>query len=112
ADDAHHQPRAGAGVAEIERRAGRKQCSEAGPADPPAARRQALDDRTQSFTGFAGAQDVVALEQPIDLGLAASQEAEDEGAMGNRLVAGRAEPAVEPRPTDRAQRRGTALKGS
>ena len=80
--------------------------AEAGPADPPAARREALDRRSQRLAGLARPQDVVALEQPLDHRFSASEQAEDEGAMGDRLVARRAEPPLERRPADRAQRRG------
>ena len=83
--------------------AGRKQRSEAGPADPPAARRQALDHRAERPAGLARPEDVVALEQSFDQRLAAGEQAEDEGAVGNRLVAGRPEAAAKRLPATGAQ---------
>ena len=90
ADHAHHQPRAGAGVAEIERVARRENRADAEAADAPAPLADPLDAGAERAAGFAGAQHVVAFEQALDRGFAAAQQAEDEGAMRDRLVAGRA----------------------
>ena len=111
ADDAHHEARAGAGVAEIERGARGKQRPEPGPADPPAARREALDRGSERPARFTRPQDVVSLEQPFDLGLAAGEQAEDEGAVGNRLVAGRPEAAAKRPAADGAQGEGGVRSG-
>ena len=95
ADDAHHQPRAGAGVAEIERFARRQNRAEPGAANPPLAGPETLDDRAERLARLAGPEHVVALEQPLDLRFAAGQEAKQEGAMGDRFVARRPDPALE-----------------
>ena len=55
---------------------------------------RALDDGAERPARLAGAQHVVALEQPLDLVVAAGQQSEQEGAMRNRLVAGRANAAL------------------
>ena len=66
ADDAHHQPRAGSGVAEIER------CRAARAASRGPARRRSsvLDQVVRSSrpapAGLAGSQNVLALEQALD----------------------------------------------
>ena len=78
ADDAHHQPAAGAGVAEIERFARGQERAEAGSANSPCARRETLDDGAERLASLAGPEHVVALEQPLDFGLAAGQEAQAE----------------------------------
>ena len=90
ADDAHHQARARAGVAEIEVVGRREERAEPGARDLPAAFAEALDMGAQGLAGLAGAQHVVAFQQPFDRGHAAAEQAENEGAMRDRLVAGRA----------------------
>ena len=95
ADDAHHQPRAGAGVAEIEGVARRQDRAEPGAANPPRPGPGALDDRAERPASLAGVQHVLALEQPLDPGFAAGQEAEQEGAMRDRLVARRPDPTFQ-----------------
>ncbi len=93
-------------------RAGRKQRAEArarGCASGRAPRRSI--DRAERLAGLARPQDVVALEQALDHRLAAGQEAEDEGAMGNRLVAGRAEPPLE-RPARASRSTGEAERAA
>src|SRR6516165_2072508 len=103
ADDAHHEPRAGAGVAEVERPAGRRERAKAWAPNPPAARREPLDRGAESPAGLACPQNVDALEQAFDPRLAARQEAENEGAMGDRLVARRPEAPLEGLSPNRAQ---------
>ena len=71
ADDAHHQPRAGAGVAEIERFARREQRAEPGAPNLHRPGAEPLDRRAERLASLAGPQHVVALEQPFDLRLAA-----------------------------------------
>ena len=98
ADDAHHQARAGAGVAEIERVARREQRAEArAPArsSGPAPRRSIVG--AERLAGLAGAQHVVALEQALDARQAAGKQAEQEGAVRDRLVAGRPHAAAQGR---------------
>src|ERR1700684_4430040 len=89
ADDAHHQPRPGAGVAEIQGLARRQQRAEAGPVDGPAARPVMDDLRAELAARRAGAQNVLAFEQAVNLDAAAGQQAEQESAMRDRLVARR-----------------------
>src|SRR5271166_2756495 len=105
ADDAHHQPRAGAGVAEVERLARRQDRAEAGPANPPSAWPEPLDCGAERLAGLSGPEHVVALEQPLDLRFAAGQEAKQEGAMRDRLVARRPDPALERSRAHGAERR-------
>jgi hypothetical protein len=45
------------------------------------------------WAGLRGAQHVLAFEKPFDLRLADGEQAEDQRAMRNRLVAGRAQAA-------------------
>ena len=92
ADDAHHQPAAGAGVAEIERLARRRQGAEARPANSPLARPEPLDDRAERLARLARPQHVVALEQPLDFRFAAGEKAEQKRAMRDRLVPRRPDP--------------------
>ena len=101
ADDAHHQPRAGAGVAEIEGFARRQDRAEPGPRIRHWPGPSALDDRAERPASLAGPQHVVAFEQPLDPGFATGEEAKQEGAMRDRLVARRPDPALE-----RARARG------
>jgi lipopolysaccharide assembly protein A len=65
-----------------------RQPADADAGDLPAARAEAFDARAQRLAGLGGAQDVVALEQPLDRRLADGEEAEDQRAVRNRLVAG------------------------
>ncbi len=89
ADDAHHQPRAGARVAEIEDRPGLEKRAEARPMDAPAAGSTADDLGAELAAGLAGAQHVLALQQAVDLDAAARQQPEKEGAVRDRFVARR-----------------------
>ena len=66
ADHAHHQPRAGAGVAEVERSARRENRADAQAADAPAPLADPLDAGAERAAGLAGAQHVVAFEQALD----------------------------------------------
>ena len=75
ADDAHHQPAAGAGVAEIERFARRGKRAEPRPTNSPLARRETLDLSAQRLARLAGAKHVVALKQPFHFRFAAGQQA-------------------------------------
>jgi hypothetical protein len=75
ADDAHHQPAAGAGVAEVEGFARGQKRADAYAAYSPCAWGQALDNRAQRLASLASPEHVVALKQPFDLRLAASEKA-------------------------------------
>ncbi len=104
ADHAHHQPRAGAGVAEVKRRIERQNGADAQTLDAPAPFAEPLDARAEGAAGFAGVQNVVALQQTADFGCPTGQQAEDEGAMRNRLVAGRPDASFERARARRGQR--------
>ena len=95
ADHPHHQPRAGARVAEVERPAWLEQRTHAEAVDPPPPLAAALDAGAERAAGLSRAQHVVAFEHAIDRRFAAAQQAEDEGAMGDRLIAGRTRAASE-----------------
>ncbi len=99
AGDAHHQPRAGAGIAEIEhvRRARRgRRCRRRGPASGPGPRgrspapsaRQASAVRSTSSPSSRPSTRV----SPID------EQPEDQGAVRDRLVAGDAQAPLAGRP--------------
>ena len=68
--------------------AGSDEAADAGAADAPAAGRLARDVGSERPAGRGGAQDVVALEQALDPGLADGEEPEDERPVRDRLVAG------------------------
>ena len=95
ADDSHHQPRAGARIAEIQNRVGFREPSDPGAAHAPAAWRMTFDRGAELATGLRGAQHVVALEEAVDLRFADRKEAENQGAMRGRFVAWNAHPAGE-----------------
>ena len=110
ADDSHHQPRAGAGVAEVERFTRRQNRAEPWAANPPTAGPRALDDRAERLAGLAGPHHVVAFEQPFDLRFSAGQEAKQKGAMGDRFVARRPDPAFERPCAHGAERRSRRMR--
>ena len=86
ADQTDGETRAGAGIAEIERRFRLEQRAVAGAADHPFGA-ALLDLRAHRLHRSAGAHDVLALEQAGDAGLAGGQAAEHEGAVRDRFVA-------------------------
>ena len=95
ADDAHHQPHAGAGIAEIERLARRQQRADAAPCDAPApsprrstsapSARQAAPVRSTSSPS----------SRPSIVGLADAEKAENQGAVRDRFVARRPHAAAQ-----------------
>ncbi len=91
-DDAEHQPAAGAGIAEIERRGRGAQA-----ADPLALHRDravgSFDLGAKRRHGLGRGQHVLGLEQAGDAGHAGGQRAQDQRPMGNRLVARHPDPA-------------------
>ena len=95
ADDAHHQARAGAGIAEIQRFARLQQRAEARAQNAPATLAEPFDLRAKRRAGAAGMQHVLAFEQPLDPRFADAQQAEQEGAMRNAFIAGRAGAATQ-----------------
>ena len=109
-DDAHHQPRAGAGIAEIQRLGRLQQRAEPGAPDAPAARPDGARSCAPSWRqACAGAQHVLALEQPFDLRLADREQAEDQRAMRDGFVAGRAHAARQRAGFMGAERRGGSV---
>ena len=93
ADQAHGEARAGAGIAEIERRLRLQQAAIAGALDDPFVA-ALLDPRAHRLHGVAGAHHVLAFEQAGDAGLAGGKAAEHEGAVRDRLVARHARRAL------------------
>jgi hypothetical protein len=93
-DDAHHQPRAGAGIAEIERTVRRGQAADPAPGDNPFAA-VARHARAEHFDSPRRGDHVACLEQPADPRLANRKGAEHERPMGNRLVSGYGGTALE-----------------
>ncbi len=94
-DDPQHQPRAGAGIAEIERRAGRQKRADARALHAPGPRSHALKLGPERATSADGGERIVPFQQALDPGLAHRQQAEHERAVGDRLVAGHANAALE-----------------
>ena len=86
-DGAHHQPAAGAGIAEIERRGGLGKPRDPDALHPPIARADAFHARPKRAHRLAGIEHVLAFQQPADTGFAHSQGPEDQGPVRNRLVA-------------------------
>jgi hypothetical protein len=84
----------------------REKRAEAGALDPPATGPKTLDRSAQRLARLARPEDVVALEQPLDHRLAAAEQAENEGAMRNRLVARRADAPLEGPAAHGAEGRG------
>ena len=112
ADHPHHQPRAGAGVAEVECVARRKNRADAQAADSPAPLADPLDAGAERAASLACAQHVVAFEQSLDRRFTAAQQAEDEGAMRDRLVARRTDAPFERAAALGAERLGGGRQGS
>ena len=94
----HHQPHAGAGVAEVERAV---RCAQArprrGPAPPQAPCRRSVAPSACSTRAVF--EHVFCLEQPADRGAPRCQRSENEGAMGDRLVTRHTHPAGQGAPT-------------
>ncbi len=83
----HQEPRAGAGIAEIEHVVGLRQAADAGAGDGPDAVAAALDAGPHRAQRRGRAQHVVALEQAGDARAPDRKRAQDEGAVRDRLVA-------------------------
>ena len=63
--------------------------------DPPASVPQRLHPGAEGAHGRRRAQDVLSLQQTLDLGDAPGEGAEDQGAVGDRLVTGRADASTQ-----------------
>ncbi len=110
AGDAHHQPRSGAAVAEIERMLRLQQRADAHAGDAPSAFADPIDPRTERPARFARSHDVVAFEKPLDFRLTAAEQAENEGAVRNRFVAGRARAPFERAAAAAGERAGGGIE--
>ena len=106
ANHPHHQPAAGAGVAEIEGVAGARSAPRPGPRIRHCPGAETLGDGAQSLASLAGPEHIVTLEQTLDLGLAAGQEAKQKRAMRDRFVSRRLNPPFERSRALGAERRG------
>ena len=85
-DDAEHQAARSAGIAEVERKGrGAHAADTLPPHSDPAVR--PLHPGTERGEGVGRRRDVLGLEQPGDPGRARGERAQDQRAMGNRLVA-------------------------
>ena len=109
-DRPHDEPAAGGGIAEIEHLARLAKACDAHAVDIPgagAAALGALDDALDSGAerahGVCGVEDVLAFKEAGDLRLSHRERAEDERAMGDRLVARHADLAAERPRAPRAQ---------
>ena len=87
---AHHQARAGTGIAEIPCVIGLNEGAQTSAPDAPASLPMSHDPRAEGSAGFGCAQDILAFEQPLDPGLANRQQTENQGAMRYGFIAGRA----------------------
>ena len=92
-DHAHRETASGAGVAKIEHLARREQRAYAKPVHAPAAFGLAHNRCTHGTNGLRRCDDVLAFEQPFDLGAADGKRPDQERAMRDRLVARHAQPA-------------------
>ena len=108
-DRAHDEPAAGAGITEIQHRFRLPESAYAHPVHPPRAFARALDAGAEGAHGLRRVEDVFAFKQPFDARLADRHGAEDEGAMGDRLVAGHAHAAFERPGAARHKRRRSGL---
>ena len=90
----------------------RENRADAEAVDAPAPFSDPLDAGAERAAGFAGAQHVVAFEQAVDHGFAAAEQAKNEGAMRDRLVAGRADAASERAAAFGAERLDGGRRGS
>src|SRR5262249_38642008 len=94
-DRPYHQPAAGGGIAEIQHAIGSAEAADADPVDAPGALAGSLDRGTQGPHRLAGADHVVALEQPGNFGLADGERTDDQRPVRDRLVTGYAHAASE-----------------
>jgi hypothetical protein len=86
-DRPHRQPAAGARIAEIQRLfRGGEACDADAPHRPDAVA-VPFDPGAQGPHGFGGVEDVLALQKPRNPGLAHGKRPQNEGPLGDRLVA-------------------------
>jgi hypothetical protein len=87
----HHQPAAGAGIAEIERSLRLCEAGHADAVDGPGEIAGAFHLRAQRLHGLGGIEDVFALQEARNPGLSDRQRAQNQGTVRNRLVTGDAD---------------------
>ena len=87
-DEPHQQARTGSRVAEIEDIGGLAQPADADAMDMPDTIGVAIAANAHFFERCGRAQDVVALQEPVDNGFAGRQRADHQRPVGNRFVAG------------------------
>ena len=90
-DGPHHQPAAGAGIAEIERILRFGKATHPNAIDLPRELAGPFDPRAQRLHRFGGIEDVLALEQAGNAGFADRKCAQDQRPVRDRLVAGDAD---------------------
>jgi hypothetical protein len=90
-DRPHHQPTAGTGIAEIQRRFGLREPGHADTAHRPCEIAGPIHFCAECLHGLGGIEHVFALEQPGNPGFADGKRAQDQGPVRDRLVAGNAD---------------------
>ena len=100
----HQQANAGARITAVDHVPRRREA--APPRHAPAAGAQTLDAGAEGLHGAGGGQDVVALQQPLDLGHALRHAAQDQRAVRDRLVARRTHPTAQGLGSSRGEVRG------
>jgi hypothetical protein len=107
-NQAHEQPRAGAGIAEIQHLRRFAQATDAATPRMPHAVDAALRLAAEEAHGGGGAQHIFPFQQAVDLGLAHRQRAQHQRAVRDRFVARHARGALE----GRCGARGKRLRGN
>ncbi len=102
-NDAHHQPRPGTRIAEIERTGGLAKTTWAAPLDLPDVA-ALFDERAQSRNRVARIDDVLGLQKPANPRRTGRQRPEDQRPMGNRFIPWNAQPAPQRGSAHRGQR--------
>ena len=97
-DDAHHQARTGAGIAEIERLCGLAKSAGTAPLHFPHVA-ALFSVRTQGRDGARRVHDVFGLEKAANACRSGRQRPENQGAVRNRFVAGEPDAALQRRRT-------------
>ena len=98
------QAHTGAGIAVVDDALGLEQAADAEAGDPPVAAAGRGDRGAEGAHGGGGGEHVLAFEQALDRGLADGQRPQHQGAVRDRLVAGRAHGAGQRAGSPRRQR--------
>ena len=99
-DDAHHQPRTGAGIAEFERLGWRPEAADAASFDLPNVA-TLFRQRAEGDHRFSGVYDVLGFEKPRNARCAGRQRPENQRPVRNRFIAGNPHAALERRRPER-----------